>query len=79
MNALGDGRATATRAMATVMAKTWAMAMVTRLVGNKEGKGDGGKGDGNGNEGGVSQIEQWLWWQERWQGGWQQSTSNGSM
>ncbi len=32
--------------MATARAKvtTWAMAMVTRLMGNKEGKGEGGKG-----------------------------------
>jgi hypothetical protein len=38
--------------MATAMETTWAMAMVTRLVGNKEGKAKGSKGDGNGNEGG---------------------------
>ncbi len=43
---------TVTRAMATVTATTWVMATVTRLVGNKEGKGEGGKGDGDGVEGG---------------------------
>ena len=46
---------TVTRAMVTVMATTWVMAMVTRLAGNKEGKGEGGKGDGNGDEGGGRQ------------------------
>ncbi len=35
---------TATRAMAMVTATTWVMAMVTRLVGDEEGKGEGGKG-----------------------------------
>jgi hypothetical protein len=30
----------------------WARVMVTRLVGNKEGKGKGSKGKSNGNEGG---------------------------
>ena len=43
----GDGRATATRAMVTAMATakatTWVMVMVTRLAGNKEGKGEDGK------------------------------------
>ncbi len=39
--------------MAMVTATIWAMAMATRLAGNKEGKGDGSKGDGNGDEGGV--------------------------
>jgi hypothetical protein len=47
----GDGQATATRAMVTVTAKTWAMATATRLAGNEEGRGDGGKGDGDGDEG----------------------------
>ena len=42
----------ATRAMAMVTATTWVMAMVTRLAGDEEGKGEGGKGDGNGDEGG---------------------------
>ena len=42
---------TATRAMAKVMATTWVMVTVTRLAGDKEGKGEGGKGDGNGDEG----------------------------
>ncbi len=48
----GGRRLTATRAMVTVTVTTWLMAMVTRLAGNKEGKGEGGKGDGNGDEGG---------------------------
>ena len=43
---------TATRAMATVTATMWVMAMVTRLAGNEEGKGEGGKGDGDVDEGG---------------------------
>ncbi len=41
-----------TRVMATVMATTWLMVTVMRLVGDKEGKGEGGKGDGDGDEGG---------------------------
>ena len=45
----------ATRAMATVMAVMWLMAMVTRLAGDKEGKDEGGKGDGDGDEGGRRQ------------------------
>ena len=48
----GGRRLTATRVMATVTATTWVIAMVTRLAGNKEGKGEGGKGDGDGDEGG---------------------------
>ena len=40
----GGRRLTATRAMATMTATTWLMATVTRLAGNKEGKGEGGKG-----------------------------------
>ncbi len=40
---------TATRV--TVTATTWVMATVTRLAGDKEGKGEGGKGDGNGDDG----------------------------
>ena len=43
---------TATMAMAMVTATMWVMAMVTRLAGNKEGKGEGGKGVGDGDEGG---------------------------
>ncbi len=39
---------TVTRAMAMVTGMTWAMATVMRLVGNKEGKGEGGKGNGDG-------------------------------
>ena len=46
-----DGmRLMATRAMATVTATMWVMVMVIRLVGNKEGKCEGGKGDGDGDE-----------------------------
>jgi hypothetical protein len=44
-----------TRAAAMAMATMWVMATVTRLVGNKEGKGKGGKGKCNGNEGGGHQ------------------------
>ena len=40
----GGRQLTATRAMATVTATTWVMAMVTRLAGDEEGKGEGGKG-----------------------------------
>ena len=43
----GGRRLTATRAMATVTAMTWVMVTVTRLAGNKEGKGVSGKGDGD--------------------------------
>ena len=35
---------TETRVMAMVRAMMWVMAMVTRLAGDKEGKGEGGKG-----------------------------------
>ena len=48
----GGRQLTATRAMATVTATMWVMAMVTRLAGNEEGKGEGGKGDGDVDEGG---------------------------
>jgi hypothetical protein len=51
----------ATRVMATVKATTWAMAMITRLAGNKEGKGKGIKGDCDSNEGGGRQRGQWQW------------------
>ena len=54
----GGRRLTVTRAMAMVTAPTWVMATVTRLVGNKEGKGEGGKGDGDGIEGGGRRREQ---------------------
>jgi hypothetical protein len=40
------------RAMVMVTATTWVMAMMTRLAGDKEGKGDGGKGDDDDDEGG---------------------------
>ena len=43
-NGKGGRQLTVTRAMATVTAMTWVMAMVTRLAGNEEGKGEGGKG-----------------------------------
>jgi hypothetical protein len=80
----GDGRVTVTRAMVTVMATvkatTWVMLMVTRMVGNKEGKnkgGEGGKGDGDEDEGGARAMEraraarQWQR-QQGWQvSGWQ--------
>ena len=51
----GGRQLTATRAMAMVMATTWVMATVTRLAGDKEGKGEGGKGDDDGDEGGGRQ------------------------
>ena len=43
-NGKGGRRLMATRAMAAVTATMWVMATVTRLVGDKEGKGEGGKG-----------------------------------
>ncbi len=43
------------RAAATATVTTWAMAMVTKLAGDKEGKGEGGKGKCDGNEGGGRQ------------------------
>ncbi len=43
-NGKGGRQLKATRAMAAVTAMTWVMATVTRLVGNEEGKGEGGKG-----------------------------------
>ncbi len=43
---------TTTRAMRMVTATTWVMVMVTRLAGDKEGKGEGGEGNGDGDEGG---------------------------
>ena len=43
-NGEGGRRLMATRAMATVTATMWVMAMVTRLAGGEEGKGEGGKG-----------------------------------
>ena len=43
-NGEGGRRLMATRAMATVTAKMWVMATVTRLAGDEEGKGEGGKG-----------------------------------
>ncbi len=51
----GGRQLTVTRAMAALMATTWEMATVTRLVGDKEGKGEGGKGDGDCDEGGSQQ------------------------
>jgi hypothetical protein len=41
-----------TRAAVAATATMWAIAMATRLAGNKEGKGKGGKGKCNGDEGG---------------------------
>ena len=46
----GGRRLTATRAMATAMARTWAMVMVTRLAGGENG--GGGRRRGNGDFGG---------------------------
>jgi len=43
-NGEGGRRLTVTRAMAMVTAMMWVMAMVTRLAGDEEGKGEGGKG-----------------------------------
>jgi hypothetical protein len=43
------------RAAVTERAATWVMAMMTRLAGDKEGKGEGGKGNCNGDEGGGRQ------------------------
>jgi hypothetical protein len=74
----GDRRATAARAMVTVMAMakatTWVMVMVTRLTGGKEGKGEGRKGNGDDNEGGVQGTER-ARAARRWQRqqGWQAS------
>jgi hypothetical protein len=42
---------TAMRAIVVATGTTWAMAMVTRLASDKEGKAKGGKGSGNSNEG----------------------------
>jgi hypothetical protein len=53
----GGRRLTVPRAMVTVTAMTWLMAMVTRLASDKEGKGEGGKGDGDGDEGGGRQSD----------------------
>ncbi len=44
--------------MATATAATWAMAMVTRLVGNKEGKAESSKGNGDSDEAGGQQRGQ---------------------
>ena len=41
-NGKGGRQLTATRAMAMVTGTTWVKAMVTRLVGDKECKGEGG-------------------------------------
>ncbi len=43
-NGEGGRRLMATMVMAAVTAMTWVMAMVTRLVGDEEGKGEGDKG-----------------------------------
>jgi hypothetical protein len=50
--AIDGDKATRAMAMVTATVRTWLMATVTRLAGDKEGKGEGGKGDGNGDEGG---------------------------
>ncbi len=54
----GGGQTTVTRAAAMTPASMWAMVMVTKLVGNEEGKGNGGKGKFDSNEGGGHQREQ---------------------
>jgi hypothetical protein len=59
-----DGNKCGRRATAT--ATTWAMAMATRLAGDKEGKCKGSKSNGDGNEGGW-QWQQWLKPFQRWQ------------
>ncbi len=51
----GGGQTMVTRAAATAMVTMWAMAMVTKLVGNKEGEGEGGKGKFDGDKGGGRQ------------------------
>ncbi len=43
------------RAVATATASMWAMATGVRLVGNKEGKGEGSKGKWDDKEGGRCQ------------------------
>ncbi len=43
-NGKGGRRLTVTKAMVMVTAMTWVMVTVTRLAGDKEGKGEGGKG-----------------------------------
>ncbi len=43
-NGEGGRRLTVTRAMVMVTATIWVMVTVTRLAGDKEGKGEGGKG-----------------------------------
>ncbi len=73
------GQFTAIRAMAMVKAMAWVMVMVTRLVGNKEGKGEGSKGNCNGDEGFGRQRGQWQQWQKQWQRrqGWWASNNKG--
>jgi hypothetical protein len=74
----GGRQLTTTRAMATVTAMTWVMATVTRLAGNKEGKGEGGKGNGDGDEGGGQRRgrrRQERWQRRQW---WQASDGNGN-
>ena len=51
-NAGGRRLMVTSRVMVMVTATTWVMATVTRLAGDKEGKGDGGKGDDDDDEGG---------------------------
>ncbi len=67
-------------AMATAKATTWVMVMVTRLMGDEEGKDEGSKGNGDYNEAGAWATEraraarQWQWQQGWWASGrqWQQ-------
>ncbi len=48
----GSRKTMVTMAVTMMTATMWAMATVTRLVGNKEGKSEGGKGKFDSNEGG---------------------------
>jgi hypothetical protein len=48
----GDGDGNEGGRQATATATKRVMAMATRVVGNKEGNGDGGKSNSNGDEGG---------------------------
>jgi hypothetical protein len=52
-----------------------AMAIGIRVMDDVEGEGNK-EGNVVGNEGGLRQREQWLWWQERWQQGWQAIDGN---
>jgi hypothetical protein len=53
----------ATRAMATAMATTWAMATAARRVGDKEDKGKVGNSNGNGDMVGGQATATAMKWQ----------------